>query len=97
MWRKGFAAVGEDGKVTLSNNGPCYGELGMGERIRTTGVPRKSKELDYVHVMKVGTGANWAAYVVRDTEEEDEEEIEEYEMLDQTKIEYTEADMKAAV
>lgn len=97
LWRKGFAAVGEDGKVTLSNNGPCYGELGMGERIRTTGVPRKSKELDYVHVMKVGTGANWAAYVVRDTEEEDEEEIEEYEMLDQTKIEYTEADMKAAV
>ena len=33
-------------------------------------------------------------YIVRDTEEEDEEEIEEYELLDQQKIEYTEADMK---
>ena len=94
LWRKGFSAVGEDGKVTYVNNGPCYGELGMGERFRTQGVPKKSKELDYVHCMKVGTGANWAAYVVRDTEEEDEEEIEEYEMLDQTKIEYTEEDMK---
>ena len=94
LWRKGFSAVGEDGKVTYANNGPCYGEIGMGERFRTQGVPKKSKELDYVHCMKVGTGANWAAYVVRDTEEEDEEEIEEYELLDQTKIEYTEEDMK---
>jgi len=96
LWRKGFSAVGEDGKVTYANNGPCYGEIGMGERFRTQGVPKKSKELDYVHCLKVGTGANWAAYVVRDTEEEDGEEIEEYEMLDQTKIEYTEADMKTA-
>ena len=96
LWRKGFSAVGEDGKVTYANNGPCYGEIGMDERFRTQGVPKKSKELDYVHCLKVGTGANWAAYVVRDTEEEDGEEIEEYEMLDQTKIEYTEADMKTA-
>ena len=39
---------------------------------------------------KVGTGANYAVYVIRDTEDEDVEEIEEYEMLDQVKIEYTE-------
>jgi len=43
----------------------------------------------------VGTGANYAVFVVRDTEEEDVEEIDEYELLDQTKIEFTEADMKA--
>ena len=53
LWRKGFSAVGEDGKVTYANNGPCYGEIGMGERFRTQGVPKKSKELDYVHVMQV--------------------------------------------
>ena len=39
---------------------------------------------------QVGTGANYAVYVIRDTEDEDVEEIEEYEMLDQVKIEYTE-------
>jgi len=95
FWRKGFVAVGEDGKVTYCNNGPCYGECANGERFRTQGIPKKSKELDYVHVMQVGTGANYAVFVVRDTEEEDVEEIDEYELLDQTKIEFTEADMKA--
>ena len=109
--------MGEDGKVTYCNNGPCYGECANGERFRTQGIPKKSKELDYVHVMQVmlhccsvfslrtttacfhclqvGTGANYAVFVVRDTEEEDVEEIDEYELLDQTKIEFTEADMKA--
>ena len=47
------------------------------------------------HCLQVGTGANYAVFVVRDTEEEDVEEIDEYELLDQTKIEFTEADMKA--
>ena len=45
--------MGEDGKVTYCNNGPCYGECGNGDRFRTQGVPKKSKELDYVHVMQV--------------------------------------------
>ena len=54
FWKKGFSAVGEDGKVTYCNNGPCYGECANGERFRTQGVPKKSKELDYVHVMQVG-------------------------------------------
>ena len=40
--------------------------------------------------MQVGTGANYALYVIRDTEEEDQEELEEYDVLDQTAIEYTE-------
>ena len=39
--------------MTYSNHGPCYGELGNTERYRTQGVPKKSKELDYVHVMQV--------------------------------------------
>ena len=45
---------------------------------------------------QVGAGCNYSVYVVRDTEDEDVEEIEEYELLEQEKIEYTEADMKAA-
>ena len=40
--------------------------------------------------LQVGTGANYALYVIRDTEEEDEEELEEYDVLDQASIEYTE-------
>ena len=40
--------------------------------------------------MQVGTGANYALYVIRDSEEEDQEELEEYDVLDQTAIEYTE-------
>ena len=39
--------------MTYSNNGPCFGECGNGDRFRTQGVPKKSKELDYVHVLQV--------------------------------------------
>ena len=53
FWKKGFSAVGDDGKVTISNNGPCYGECGNGERFRTQGVPKRMKELEYAHVMMV--------------------------------------------
>jgi len=96
FWKKGYTSVDVDGKVTYCNNGPCFGECGNGDRFRTQGIPKKSKELDYVHVMQVGTGMNYAVYIVRDTEEEDEEEIEEYDLLDQAKIEYTDEDMKKA-
>ena len=39
---------------------------------------------------QVGTGYNHALYVLRDTEEEDKEELEEYDVLDQAGIEFTE-------
>jgi len=90
FWKKGFAAVGEDGKVTVTNNGPCYGEVGNGDRFRTQGIPKKMKELEFAHVMMVGTAANACCYVLRDTEPEDQEELEEYDWLDQTDIEYKE-------
>ena len=64
------------------------------------------KELEFAHVMMVGTAANMAVYVLRDTEEEDQvlcswkyrqefnlwifqEEMEEFEILDQADMEYT--------
>jgi len=73
----------------VANNGPCYGEVGNGERFRTQGIPKKMKELEFAHVMMVGTAANMAVYVLRDTEEEDQEEMEEFEILDQADMEYT--------
>merc|ERR1719427_1802169 len=90
FWKKGFAAVGEEGRVTVTNNGPCYGEVGNGERFRTQGIPKKMKEFEYAHVIMVGTGYNHALYVLRDTEEEDKEELEEYDVLDRAGIEFTE-------
>ena len=69
------------------------------------GIPKKMKELEFAHVLMVGTGANMAIYVLRDTEEEDQvglckplsinaatfqEEMEEFDTLDQADMEYTE-------
>ena len=53
FWRRGFSVIGEDGKVTISNYGPCYGECGIGERFRAQWVPKKIKELEYAHAMMV--------------------------------------------
>ena len=53
------------------------------------GIPKKMKELEFAHVMMVGTAANMAVYVLRDTEEEDQEEMEEFDTLDQADMEYT--------
>ena len=85
FWKRGFAAVGENGKVTVSNRGPCFGELGLGKHIATSGPPKPMKQLEFSHVLMVGTGVNMCIYVLRDTEEEDKEELEEgFDLLDQT-------------
>jgi len=89
FWRKGFAVVNEEGAAVVCSTGSTYGELGFGERTRTQGQPKKVKDLEYAHVLKVGTGSQHVLYVLRDTEEEDKEEMEEFDELDQTAIEYT--------
>ena len=38
---------------TLLLLGPCYGELGTGEKFRNQGVPKKSKEFEYANILKV--------------------------------------------
>lgn len=90
FWQKGFSFVTEEGSVAVVNTGNTYGELGMGERFRTQGQPKKLKSLEYAHILKVGTGAHHAMYIIRDTEEDDLEELEEYDVLDQAAIEYAE-------
>ena len=42
------------------------------------GIPKKMKELEFAHVMMVGTAANMAVYVLRDTEEEDQAMISDH-------------------
>jgi len=90
FWQKGFSTLNEEGGVAVTNTGQTYGELGMGDRFRTQGQPKKLKALEYANVLKVGTGVHHAIYVIRDTEEEDIEELEEYDVLDQAEIEYKE-------
>jgi len=92
FWQKGFSVVTEEGGVAVANTGNTYGELGMGERIRTQGQPKKLKNLEYANILKVGTGAHHALYIIRDTEEDDIEELEEYDVLDQEAIEYAAAE-----
>lgn len=94
FFKKGWCYVGEDGQVVQSNTGPCYGELGTGEKFRTQGVPKKNKEFQYANILKTGTGGQHAVYIIRDTEEEDQEELEEYDELDQADIEFAAPEAK---
>jgi len=87
FFKKGWNYVGDDGSVMQTNAGPCYGELGTGEKFRTQGVPKKSKEFQYAHILQSGTGSQHCIYIIRDTTEEDKEELEEYDDLEQE--EYT--------
>merc|ERR1719232_2500907 len=81
FFKKGWCYVGDDGSVMQTNTGPCYGELGTGEKFRTQGVPKKSKEFQYANILKAGTGGQHCVFVIRDTEPDDEEELEEYDDL----------------
>ena len=77
----------------IPDSGRSQEEQGTGLRPRYAGKDRGHSAGECrtsFHYSQVGTGANYSVYVVRDSEEEDVEEIEEYEMLDQVKIEYTE-------
>jgi len=91
FFRKGWNFVGDDGSVVQTNAGPCYGELGTGEKFRNQGVPKKSKEFSQgAHIIKCGTGVAHCCYIIRDITEDDQEELEEYDDLDQESIEYKE-------
>ena len=39
--------------IPITTLGPCYGELGTGEKFRNQGVPKKSKEFEYANILKV--------------------------------------------
>jgi len=90
FFRKGWNFIGEDGSVMQTNAGPCFGELGTGDKFRNQGVPKKSKEFKFAKILKCGTGVAHCVYIIADTTEEQIEELDEYDDIEQDAIEYKE-------
>merc|ERR1712129_186908 len=83
---KGWTAACEDAVISCQPS-PCYGELGCGEKKKSSAAPTMVDCMDGLHVFKVGAGPAHTLYVARNSEPKDKEALEKFTVLDQAHLE----------
>ena len=73
-----------DDSVIACMPSPCTGELGMGEKKKSSASPCIVETLADVHVLRVGAGPAHSLYIVRNTSETDKGQLEKFKLLDQS-------------
>jgi len=77
---KGWTAAADDA-VIASQPSPCYGELGCGDKKKSSAAPTLVDTLDGLYVLKVGAGISHTLYVVRQ-----DKAVDKIEVLDQSDL-----------
>jgi len=83
---KGWTAACEDAVISCQPS-PCYGELGCGEKKKSSAAPTMVDCMDGLHVFKVGAGPAHTLYVARNSEPKDKAALEKFTVLDQAHLE----------
>ena len=73
-----------DDSVIACMPSPCTGELGMGEKKKSSASPCIVDTLEHVHVLRVGAGPSHSLYIVRNTSDSDKGQLEKFKVLDQS-------------
>ncbi|KAA0194131.1 hypothetical protein HAZT_HAZT005946 [Hyalella azteca] len=63
--------VAADDNVIAWGPSPTYGELGLGDNIKSSTTPKECKHLDGVHVYQVACSAGLTLYIARDSTDQD--------------------------
>merc|ERR1712154_270413 len=64
---KGWIVAADDSVIACMPS-PCTGELGMGEKKKSSASPCIVDTLEHVHVLRVGAGPSHSLYIVRNTQ-----------------------------
>ena len=75
-----------DDKVIACMPSPCFGELGTGEKKKSSAAPSVVDTLDDVYIIRVGAGPAHSLYIARNSSDQDKEAINKFKLLDQSKI-----------
>ena len=76
--------VAADDAVIAAMPSPCTGELGCGDKKKSSASPCVVETLDDVYVLRVGAGPAHSLYIVRNTDDKDKKNIEKFKVLDQS-------------
>ncbi|CAB4068693.1 Protein RCC2 homolog,Protein RCC2 [Lepeophtheirus salmonis] len=76
--------IAADNSVIGVGPSPCFGEMGLGERKKSSAFPVEIKTLDSLYVIKTGMGISHSLFIVRNNSEDSKKAIEEFDILDQS-------------
>ena len=65
---------------------PCFGELGSGEKKKSSAQPTVLETLESVYVLRVGAGPAHSLFIVRNSSDKDKEALNKFTVLDQSKV-----------
>jgi len=80
---KGWVVAADD-SVIASMPSPCTGELGCGEKKKSSASPTVVETLADVYVLRVGAGPAHSLYIARNSSDQDKKNLEKFKVLDQS-------------
>jgi len=80
---KGWLVAADDSLIACMPS-PCTGELGCGDKKKSSASPCVVETMDDVYVLRVGAGPAHSLYIVRNTDDKDKKNIEKFKVLDQS-------------
>jgi len=80
---KGWIVAADD-CVIAAMPSPCTGELGCGDKKKSSASPCVVETLSDVYVVKVGAGPAHSLYIVRNSTDKDKANLEKFKILDQS-------------
>jgi len=82
---KGWVCAADDSVIACMPS-PCFGELGCGEKKKSSAAPSVVDTLDGVYVIRVGAGPAHSLYIARNSSDKDKEALAKFKVLDQSKV-----------
>lgn len=82
---KGWTACADDAVISCQPS-PCYGELGNGDKKKSSAAPCMVDTLDGMYVHRVGAGPAHTLYIVRNSSAEEKAALEKIPLLDQAQM-----------
>ena len=76
--------VAADDAVIAAMPSPCTGELGCGDKKKSSASPCVVETLSDAYVLKVGAGPAHSLYIVRNSSDKDKANLEKFKILDQS-------------
>ena len=76
--------VAADDQVIACSPSPCAGELGCGEKKKSSASPCIVETLAEVYVVRVGAGPAHSLYIARNASDKDKASLDKFPVLDQS-------------
>lgn len=80
---KGWIVAADDAVISCMPS-PCNGELGMGEKKKSSASPCIVETLGDVYILRVGAGPAHSLYIARNTSDSDKAQLDKFKLLDQS-------------